>query len=175
VQNRDVSVYKSFCATEVSVKYTEPVLHLIVSVYKSFCVHLTVVSVDYIEPVLHLFLSVYKSFVQHLEVSVFKSLCCICAFLSTRAFVLHLCLSAVYKSSVLHLDVFAYKSPVYAISGGAQFTIFFLRFFQNRFFCFGCFDKCLKHRNKPKIILFGFTSEAQSFHFLHYFTIESDE
>jgi hypothetical protein len=73
-----------------------------------------------------------------------------------QSFVLHLCLS-VYKSFVLHLDVCRVclqknKSPVYAIPRGAKFTIFFclFRFFRNRFVCFGCFDMCSKHRNKPK-------------------------
>ncbi len=58
-----------------------------------------------------------------------------------QSFVLHLCLSAVYKRSVLHLDVLAYKSAVYAIPGGTQFTNFFclFRFFSKQFCLFRLF------------------------------------
>jgi hypothetical protein len=65
---------------------------------------------------------------------------------------------------MLHLDVSAYKSPVYAIPGGAQFTkIFFVffGFFRNRFVCFGCFDTCSKHRKKPKDKFFDFTKQKR--------------
>ena len=85
----------------------KPALHRDVSVYKSFCVHLRCLSNIWSLCCTYACLStrafvctwgvfrLYRAcaalslvrlyFVQHLEVSVFKSLCCICAFLSTRA------------------------------------------------------------------------------------------
>jgi hypothetical protein len=76
-----------------------------------------------------------------------------------QSFVLHLCLS-VYKSFVLHLDVSAYKSPVYAISGGAQFTKLFLFisvFFKKKV----CVEQVSKHRNKPKNKFLGFMKHTE--------------
>ncbi len=57
---------------------TRAVLHLCVCVYTSFCAAPGRVYLQ--ESVL----SVYKSFVLHLDLSVYKSLCCTCVWLSTR-------------------------------------------------------------------------------------------
>jgi hypothetical protein len=129
------------------------------------------VSVDYIEPVLHLFLSVYKIFVQHLEVSVFKSLCCICAFLSTRAL---FCICACLKSTRVLCCTWTClptraQCMLYLEEHSLQFFLFFFRFFRNRFVCFSCFDKCSKHRNKPKKYSFWFHIGSPIFSFFTLF------
>jgi hypothetical protein len=149
------TVQQSVLSLEVSLMQ-QLVLHLDVSVrqqpvlchgLKQLVVHLDGLStrasaaprrVCLQEPVLHLCMTVYQSFV------------------------LHLCLS-VYQVFVLHLGVSAYKSTVYAIPEEYSLQKIFclFRFFRNRFVCFGCFDTCSKHRNKPKKKFFGFMKQTE--------------
>ncbi len=80
---------------------------------------------------------------------------CLCLYCPRR------CLSC---SSLCFTWTYLYMSPVYAIPGGTQFTNFFCLFwfFSKQFFyCFGCFDTCSKHRNKPKNSFFGFTKQTE--------------
>jgi hypothetical protein len=171
VQQQPVLCQKMACSSlwcTWTVCLQEPVLHRDVSVYKSFCVHLRClsnmcracaalmrvclqelfcspeVSVDYIEPVLHLFLYVYKSFVQHLEVSIFKSLCCICAFLSTRAL---FCICACMQFTRVLCCTWTclptrVQCMLYLEEHSLQIFWFCSVFFETCLLvCFGCFDR----------------------------------
>jgi hypothetical protein len=111
------------------------------------------VSVDYTEPVLHLFLSVYIRASAPGSVCL-QEPCCICALLSTRAL---FCICACLQSTKVLCCTWMCLPPrvqcrLYLEEQSLQ--IFFVSFgyFRNRFVCFSCFNTCSKHRYKPKII-----------------------
>jgi hypothetical protein len=112
------------------------------------------VSANYLEHVLHYMRIrlLYKSFVLHLEVSIFKSLCCTCESLSTRA----LCCTCACLCCTWTCLPTRVQCMVYLEEHSLQTFFCLFRFSRNRFVCFGCFDMCSKHRNKPKNRFFWF-------------------
>jgi hypothetical protein len=123
------------------------------------------VSVDYIEPVLlHFFMSFYKSFVLHLKVSVFKSIRAYAAFV-------HFCLPELCSAPVLVCSLQEFcaapghfclqESSVCYTWRSTVYTLFCLFCIFSKQVCFGCFDTCSKHRNKPKNIFFGLTKQTE--------------
>ncbi len=125
------------------------------------------VSVDYIEPVLHLCVSVCKIFVLHLKVSVFKSLCCTCSMCMSVypelcAAPLLICLQEFCAAPGRVCLQTRVQCMLYLEEHSSHtfFVVCFV-FFRNRFVCFGCFDTCSKHRNKPKNIFFSFMKQTE--------------
>ncbi len=92
---------------------------------------------------------------------VFNNLCCTCACLSTKALCCT-CLSVLQEFCAAPGHVYLQESSVcYTLRSIVEIFFVGFGFFRNKFVCFGCFDTCSKHRNKPKKKFFGFTKQTE--------------